>query len=79
MGNLDAADHLKPQDGRARIRVAGNDIGYAFHVFAHLLRGEKIVIRLLDPRAAQRSLIGYGIWVLQRGPLGNACSICPKG
>jgi type IV pilus assembly protein PilB len=59
MGNLDVADHLKPQDGRARIRVAGNDIGLRISSLPTPY-GERILIRLLDPRAAQRSLLDMG-------------------
>jgi type IV pilus assembly protein PilB len=59
MGNLDVADRLKPQDGRARIRVSGNDIGLRISTLPTQF-GEKVVIRLLDPRAAQKTLIDMG-------------------
>ncbi len=61
MGNLDVADRLKPQDGRARIRVSGNDIGLRISTLPTQY-GEKVVIRLLDPRAAQKTLteMGFG-------------------
>jgi type IV pilus assembly protein PilB len=59
MGNLDVADRLRPQDGRARIRVSGNDIGLRISTLPTQF-GEKVVIRLLDPRAAQKTLIDMG-------------------
>jgi type IV pilus assembly protein PilB len=59
MGNLDVADRLKPQDGRARIRVSNNDIGLRISTLPTQF-GEKVVIRLLDPRAAQKTLIDMG-------------------
>lgn len=59
MGNLDVADRLRPQDGRARIRVSGNDIGLRISTLPTQF-GEKVVIRLLDPRSTQKSLVDMG-------------------
>ncbi|MBL8023270.1 MAG: Flp pilus assembly complex ATPase component TadA [Elusimicrobia bacterium] len=59
MGNLDGTDPPKPQEGRAQIRVSGNDIELRISCFPSSF-GEKIVVRLLDPRSAHRSLLDMG-------------------
>ncbi|MBK8575952.1 MAG: Flp pilus assembly complex ATPase component TadA [Elusimicrobia bacterium] len=86
MGNLDVADHLKPQDGRAKIRVAGNDIGLRISSLPTQY-GEKVVIRLLDPRSAEKSLLDMGSalpmwpdWKLSlTWPKGSLLSLARRG
>ncbi|MCM2303400.1 MAG: Flp pilus assembly complex ATPase component TadA [Elusimicrobia bacterium] len=51
MAELDIAEHRRPQDGRAKIRVDGVELGLRVSVLPTNF-GEKIVIRMLDPRAA---------------------------
>lgn len=86
IGDLDIADRLRPQDGRARIRLGGND--YDLRISTVPTGGkEKVVIRVLDTGAAPdldtigfaghelerlRSLLGLkeGI-VLVTGPTGS--------
>jgi type II secretory ATPase GspE/PulE/Tfp pilus assembly ATPase PilB-like protein/CheY-like chemotaxis protein len=86
MANLDIADRLRPQDGRARVQV--DDRLYDLRVSTVPTReAEKAVIRLLDPHATKvlkdlafpagelgriRQLLGYrhGI-VLVTGPTGS--------
>jgi type II secretory ATPase GspE/PulE/Tfp pilus assembly ATPase PilB-like protein len=64
---LDIADRLRPQDGRARVAVAGAvvDLRVSTLPASH---GEKVVVRVLDGRAALRTLdaIGFADADLQR-------------
>jgi type IV pilus assembly protein PilB len=60
MANLDIADHLRPQDGRAKLRVGGAEIGLRVSTLPTNY-GEKIVIRLLDQRAAEVPLEKLGM------------------
>jgi type IV pilus assembly protein PilB len=86
MGKMDIADRLRPQDGRARIRVDDHAIDLRLSTVP-TRESEKAVVRLLDPRNARRledlslttaalaplrSLIGHrdGI-VLVTGPTGS--------
>ena len=59
ISGLDIADRLRPQDGRARVAVDGVavDLRISSLPAAH---GEKIVIRVLDGRAAVRTLDAIG-------------------
>ena len=60
MAQLDIADRLRPQDGRARVSVNGVRVDLRISTLpaAH---GEKVVIRILDSRATVLSLEGLGI------------------
>ncbi|MFI5348647.1 MAG: ATPase, T2SS/T4P/T4SS family [Elusimicrobiota bacterium] len=51
MSNLDIADRLRPQDGRAKLRIDGVEVGLRVSTLPTNF-GEKVVVRLLDPRAA---------------------------
>ena len=53
MGKMDIADRLRPQDGRARIRVEENSIDLRLSTIP-TRDSEKAVVRLLDPRNARR-------------------------
>ena len=61
LSGLDIADRLRPQDGRARVAVAGMvvDLRVSTLPASH---GEKVVIRVLDGSAGLRTLdaIGFG-------------------
>jgi type II secretory ATPase GspE/PulE/Tfp pilus assembly ATPase PilB-like protein len=59
MSGLDIADRLRPQDGRARVLVDGTrvDLRVSTLPAAH---GEKVVIRILDTRAAVPTLGSLG-------------------
>jgi len=60
MADLDIADRRRPQDGRAKIRVGGIEMGLRVSTLpAHF--GEKVVIRILDPRSAQVSFEALGL------------------
>lgn len=86
MGKLDIADRLRPQDGRARLKVQGATLDLRISTVP-TRDAEKAVIRLLDPRNARqlealeimppeltriRRLFGYreGI-VVVTGPTGS--------
>ncbi len=60
MAQLDIADRLRPQDGRARVAVSGNRIDLRISTLP-ASQGEKVVIRILDQRATVLSLDGLGL------------------
>ncbi len=60
MANLDIADRLRPQDGRAKLRVGGAEIGLRVSTLPTNY-GEKVVIRLLDKRSAEVPLEKLGM------------------
>src|SRR6267378_1782658 len=59
MSELDIADRLRPQDGRARVAVNGQPIDLRVSTLPASL-GEKVVIRILDSRATVKSLESLG-------------------
>ncbi|MFI5360503.1 MAG: ATPase, T2SS/T4P/T4SS family [Elusimicrobiota bacterium] len=52
MADLDIADHLRPQDGRAKLRVGTTMIGLRVSTLPTTF-GEKAVLRILDARATE--------------------------
>jgi len=60
MAGMDIADRLRPQGGRARVMMDGArvDLRVSSLPASH---GEKVVIRILDPRSAVRSLDDLGL------------------
>jgi type IV pilus assembly protein PilB len=52
MAELDISDHLRPQDGRAKLRVGPTMIGLRVSTLPTTF-GEKAVLRLLDARATE--------------------------
>src|SRR5436309_3872872 len=60
MAQLDIADRLRPQDGRARVAVNGQPIDLRVSTLPAAL-GEKVVIRILDSRATVKSLDSLGL------------------
>ncbi|MDE2491093.1 MAG: Flp pilus assembly complex ATPase component TadA [Elusimicrobia bacterium] len=68
MAGLDIADRLRPQDGRAALRVGGRDIGLRVSTLPTQY-GEKAVVRLLDRRAAEVPLDALGFLPEQVGRL----------
>ena len=60
MSQMDIADRLRPQGGRARVAINGArvDLRVSTLPAAH---GEKVVIRILDSRAALRSVESLGL------------------
>lgn len=60
MAQLDIADRLRPQDGRARVAVQGNRVDLRVSTLP-ASQGEKVVIRILDQRATVLSLDNLGL------------------
>ena len=60
MSQLDIADRLRPQDGRARVSVNGQAIDLRVSTLP-ASQGEKVVIRVLDSRATVKSLDSLGL------------------
>ena len=60
MAQLDIADRLRPQDGRARVVVSGNRVDLRISTLP-ASQGEKVVIRILDQRSTVLSLDGLGL------------------
>jgi type II secretory ATPase GspE/PulE/Tfp pilus assembly ATPase PilB-like protein len=63
LAGLDIADRLRPQDGRAQVRVGAGGAagGGAARLVAPCVRGENLVLRLLDPDAGLASLDALGL------------------
>ena len=59
MADLDISVKRRPQDGRAALRVDGRDLGLRVSTLPSQ-RGEKIVVRILDPANASRDLDALG-------------------
>ena len=60
MADLDIADRLRPQDGRARVMVNGSRVDLRISTLP-ASTGEKVVIRILDSRATVLSIDGLGL------------------
>ena len=72
MGELDIADRIRPQDGRARIRV--DDSAYDLRISTVPSRNsEKAVIRILDPGKASGGLDDVNIPEPERSQLRRVC------
>jgi Tfp pilus assembly pilus retraction ATPase PilT/CheY-like chemotaxis protein len=60
LAELDIADRMRPQDGRARVAVNGNRVDLRVSTLP-ASHGEKVVIRILDARATLLSLDALGL------------------
>ncbi|MFP4624589.1 MAG: ATPase, T2SS/T4P/T4SS family [Gemmatimonadota bacterium] len=60
MAGLDIAVKRRPQDGRSAVSVGGTRVGIRVSTLP-AQDGEKVVLRLLDPRAAVRTLDDLGL------------------
>jgi len=60
MSQMDIADRLRPQGGRARVAIDGARVDLRVSTLP-ASHGEKVVIRILDSRAALRSVESLGI------------------
>lgn len=60
MADLDIADRLRPQDGRARVMVNGVRVDLRVSTLP-ASAGEKVVIRILDSRSTVLTLEGLGL------------------
>lgn len=61
MANLDLADHMRPQDGRARLQLADREMGLRVSTLPTNY-GEKVVMRLLDPKSSQANFEQLGVY-----------------
>ena len=68
MAGLDIATKRRPQDGRSAVTVDGTRVGIRVSTLPSQ-EGEKVVLRLLDPRSARRSLDSLGMPPAIRDPL----------
>lgn len=75
MSNLDISDRLRPQDGRAKLRVGRLEVGLRVSTLP-TQHGEKVVARLLDTRMAEVGLeaLGFDPAVVKR-----LDALCEKG
>lgn len=60
MSQMDIADRLRPQGGRARVAIQGARVDLRVSTLP-ASHGEKVVIRILDSRAALRSVESLGL------------------
>ena len=60
MAQMDIADRLRPQDGRARVSVNGARVDLRVSTLPASY-GEKVVIRILDSRSTVMSIDGLGL------------------
>ena len=60
MASMDIADRLRPQGGHASVTVEGSRVDLRVSTLP-ASNGEKVVIRILDPRSAIRSLESLGL------------------
>jgi type II secretory ATPase GspE/PulE/Tfp pilus assembly ATPase PilB-like protein/8-oxo-dGTP pyrophosphatase MutT (NUDIX family) len=68
MAKLDIADRLRPQGGHASVGVGGSRVDLRVSTLP-ASHGEKVVIRILDPRAAIRSMDSLGLDQLDAGQM----------
>jgi len=67
MSDLDVAERFRPQDGRAKVRVAGEEVALRVSILPTRV-GEKVVMRLLNEKSVQVSMqtLGFMPEVLER-------------
>ena len=76
MSQMDIADRLRPQGGRARVAINGARVDLRVSTLP-ASHGEKVVIRILDSRAALRSVESLGLDPID-GPRMQKLSRCGK-
>ncbi len=59
MSDLDVAERFRPQDGRAKVRVNGEEVALRVSVLPTRV-GEKVVMRVLNEKSVQVSMITLG-------------------
>ncbi len=67
MSDLDVAERFRPQDGRAKVRVGGEEVALRVSILPTRV-GEKVVMRLLNEKSVQVSMLTLGFMpeVLER-------------
>jgi type II secretory ATPase GspE/PulE/Tfp pilus assembly ATPase PilB-like protein len=74
MADLDIADRLRPQDGRARVMVNGVRVDLRVSTLP-ASTGEKVVIRILDSRSTVLTLEGLGLSPREQDRLTNLLNL----
>ncbi len=69
MGKMDISDPLRPHDGRAMARVDGKEWDMRISSVPVARLGEKVVVRLLNPNAANLKLEAMGLWDDERAEI----------
>ena len=59
MSDLDVAERFRPQDGRAKVRVGGEEVALRVSVLPTRV-GEKVVMRVLNEKSVQVSMLTLG-------------------
>ncbi|MBL0059075.1 MAG: Flp pilus assembly complex ATPase component TadA [Elusimicrobia bacterium] len=59
LAGLDVSEHLRPQEGRVNLRVAGREVGLRLFTRPSVT-GERLTLRVLDERVAARPLETLG-------------------
>jgi type IV pilus assembly protein PilB len=59
MSDLDVAERFRPQDGRAKVRVGGDEVALRVSILPTRV-GEKVVMRLLNEKSVQVSMLTLG-------------------
>src|SRR4051812_4128680 len=67
MSDLDVAERFRPQDGRAKVRVGGEEVALRVSILPTRV-GEKVVMRLLNEKSVQVSMrtLGFMPEMLER-------------
>jgi type IV pilus assembly protein PilB len=65
LANLDIADRLRPQDGRAQLRIDGRRVDLRISTLPVTALGEKVVVRLLDNGESNTTLTSLGFTRLE--------------
>jgi type II secretory ATPase GspE/PulE/Tfp pilus assembly ATPase PilB-like protein/ActR/RegA family two-component response regulator len=60
LANLDIADRMRPQDGRAQVQIAGRRVDLRISTLPVGTMGEKTVVRILDSGGAPLTLTSLG-------------------
>jgi type II secretory ATPase GspE/PulE/Tfp pilus assembly ATPase PilB-like protein len=74
MADLDIADRLRPQDGRARVNVNGARVDLRVSTLP-ASTGEKVVIRILDSRSTVMTVDGLGMAPREQERLTNLLNL----
>jgi len=77
MSDLDVANHFKPQDGRTKIRIGTAEVGLRVSTLPTSY-GEKVVMRILDQRAAEVPFEKLGFAPEVAAAI-DKCSAAPQG
>ncbi|HAT72844.1 MAG TPA: type II secretion system protein GspE [Elusimicrobia bacterium] len=77
MADLDVSNHMRPQDGRAKLRIGSAEVGLRVSTLPTSY-GEKVVMRILDQRAAEVPFEKLG-FAPEVSRVMEACLAAPQG